>query len=276
MAEHRSLRPGLEGLIHERRRSQVESLIARNTKAVPMKTNDFLHRNPILYDKVFEQSAAKICLDACTRHSARAPSSLLDIGCGTGRDLNLLSKHITRCVGIDYVDAMVEYAQQSYPTLRFEVGDMRSLDLNEQFDFVVSLGSGINYMISNEELTVAIANFRRHCNRGSLLLIEPLSSTAFVGESTPPKVFEVEFEGGRARGEATYEWLALQQLIFRRRRWTFSDGRDPVDDSFRLRLLMSQELRFFLENGGFRVAEIFEAKRSKIYPASMFVAAIAV
>lgn len=236
-------------------------------------SRDFLHRNPALYEKVFERSSEDVCRDVFDRHMGRVPDSILDVGCGTGRDLHLLSRDCRDSVGVDVVPTMIEYARAQYPDIAFQVADMRSLRLGRSFDAVLALGSGLNYMLTNADLEQAITTFRLHSRPGGLLLIEPFNTRSFVVNRRIPTEFIVSHDGFEATGRATYHWDATTQTLDRQRVWTFSDQRSPVRDSFRLRLLFSQELVYFLENRGFTVLEIFERQRSSLYARSLYVVA---
>lgn len=62
-------------------------------------------------------------------------SSVLEIGCGTGELLSALNP--LRGLGIDISPKMVEIARKNFPHLRFEVGDIENLQIEEKFDYVV-------------------------------------------------------------------------------------------------------------------------------------------
>lgn len=63
-------------------------------------------------------------------------SSVLELGCGTGRLLSALDA--ARGVGIDLSSKMVETARAGHPHLTFVVGDAEDFSPSEKFDFVVA------------------------------------------------------------------------------------------------------------------------------------------
>lgn len=66
-----------------------------------------------------------------------AGSTVLDIGCGTGRVARLLANRAGHITGIDYDAKSIETAQQRCPpNVRFEVGDARELP-DDSYDAVL-------------------------------------------------------------------------------------------------------------------------------------------
>jgi len=236
-------------------------------------TNDLLHRNPALYDKVFDKSAATDLVAIISTYSREAGQSILDFGCGTGRDLGQLSHMGLDCVGVDFVQTMVDHAASSYPDVEFHAGDLRTLRLDRKFDVVSCLGSCLNYMLTNSDLRTAMKTLRHHCKDDGLVVIEPLNTSAFIGNATPPAEYKIETDDYSAIGKADYIWHQVDQIIERKRIWSFSDDAADVPDGFKLRLLLPQEIAFVLETSGFEVLEIRQRQRSSVYPASLYIVA---
>jgi ubiquinone/menaquinone biosynthesis C-methylase UbiE len=86
---------------------------------------NMLYRDPALYEQVYKDYNAEVSKRMFDRYIKRSPTSILDIGCGTGRDLYDLSTICSDCVGIDYQSNMIDYANLNYPHLNLQVGDMR-------------------------------------------------------------------------------------------------------------------------------------------------------
>jgi SAM-dependent methyltransferase len=68
----------------------------------------------------------------------RAGERILDLGCGTGHLAAKLAAAGVEVVGIDSSPDMVARARQSYPGIRFDVGDARDFAFAEPFDAVLS------------------------------------------------------------------------------------------------------------------------------------------
>jgi hypothetical protein len=59
-------------------------------------TQNLLYRRPELYELIYpekDEATPRMCLRMFDRYLAAPALSILDIGCGTGRDINVLSRH---------------------------------------------------------------------------------------------------------------------------------------------------------------------------------------
>lgn len=71
----------------------------------------------------------------------REPSSILDLGCGTGYLTELLAKRFppARIVAVDFAPAMIELARRRVPDVRFVVRDIEELEPEAgSYDLIVS------------------------------------------------------------------------------------------------------------------------------------------
>jgi SAM-dependent methyltransferase len=234
-------------------------------------TNDYLHENPHLYRKVFDVEAGKICIDLCDEFCERRPATALDVGCGPGREVAYFNQHGIQSIGIDWVPTMIAHARAHYPDNEFYVADLRNFRINKTFDMVTCLGSCLNYMLTNADLTAALISIREHCHPGSLVIIEPLNTSSFVGSNVPPSEFHIADSNTVAK--ATYAWDQSNQIMRREREWTTDDHAVPIRDTLTVRLLFSQELKFVLESVGFKLLGFRERQRSKIYLNALFLIA---
>ena len=236
-------------------------------------TNDLLHKYPGLYEKVFSVSTAPTCLDFYKEVTGTLPRAALDFGSGPGRELADMAQLGIDCIGVDFVPSMVAYARQNYPAVDFVEGDMRTVRLGRKFDLITCLGACINYMLTNADLEKALATFRAHSHRDTVLIIEPYNTSSFVGTSIPPAEYVIPDGDFRAVGKATYAWSQAEQIVRRVRRWEFDDGSDTIEDSYTQRLYFSQELSYFLEKNGFEIQRLAEKQQSQVYNKSLFILA---
>ena len=231
--------------------------------------DDVLYNNPELYEEAFpSRSKSEVCIRAFEEHLPEPPSSILDVACGTGRELAELSKLYSDCAGFDVTPNMVTYAQERNPGLSIVEGDMRTCRLGRTFDAICALGGSINFALTNDEIVSTIQTYGAHAHEGTLLLLQPLNASGFFGDLRLPETFTVTWNGSTARGSAAYEIHSMRQIIERTRTWTV-DGQDiEFSDSMSFRIIFPAELTYFLSQNGFDVVDVFETPGSPAYGTS--------
>lgn len=106
--------------------------------------------------------------------------TILDLGSGTGKHDYLLSKSGFKVKGVDLSPEMVEeanaklenvyHAQKDF--LSFEVGDIRSWELDEKYDVIISLFHVMSYQISNDDIMKALQTISKHLKQGGLVIFD--------------------------------------------------------------------------------------------------------
>ena len=115
---------------------------------------------------------ARYLLRLGTRWLGRTPTSLLDVGCGTGVHLAEFRKTLS-VAGVDQSPEMLQVARRRLGRkVSLVRGDMRRFALGRTFDMVTCLFSAIGYMETRNDRDRAIANFYRHLNPGGVALVE--------------------------------------------------------------------------------------------------------
>jgi ubiquinone/menaquinone biosynthesis C-methylase UbiE len=118
------------------------------------------------------------------QHKRSSSSTLLDVGCGTGKHLEHLRAHFA-CEGLDLDPELLKVAQERLPDLPLHHADMLNFDLGRSFDVVVCLFGAVAYMQSLERYQAAVANMAGHVAPGGLLIVEPF---LFKEDFTPGKI----------------------------------------------------------------------------------------
>ena len=112
-------------------------------------------------------------------------SKLLDIGCGSGRDLSILHTLEHDCYGIDPTPEFVALAQQAHPELLGRIANGCLPELSPPFlgEFDAVLCSAVLMHIAVEDL-VSSANAIKNClkNGGRLLYSVPTKRLDVVAE----------------------------------------------------------------------------------------------
>ncbi|WP_435823553.1 class I SAM-dependent methyltransferase [Micromonospora echinofusca] len=121
----------------------------------------------LLDEAPYERAALTLFADM-VRASGGGP--VADVGCGTGRITAYLHQRGVQAFGIDLSPAMIEVAQRDYPALRFEVGSMTDLGLDEAS--VAGLVAWYSLIhIPDDEVGPVLAHFRRVIRPGGPLLL---------------------------------------------------------------------------------------------------------
>ncbi|WP_294226928.1 class I SAM-dependent methyltransferase [uncultured Shimia sp.] len=97
-------------------------------------------------------------------------SSLLDLGCGSGRPLAAYLDRLGHSVtGADASAPMIDRARSNVPNATFQVADMRHLNLGQTFDAILSWDAFFH--LSPEEQRAALPMILKHLKPGGHLLL---------------------------------------------------------------------------------------------------------
>lgn len=99
-------------------------------------------------------------------------TSLLDVGCGTGRHLERLMADY-RVEGVDLSAEMLKVAGRRCPGVPLHQGDFVEFRLDREFDVVCCLFGSIGYATTVDDLGRAIGSMARHVGPGGALIVEP-------------------------------------------------------------------------------------------------------
>ena len=156
-------------------------------------------------------------------------SKLLDIGCGSGRDLALLVSFGHDCFGLDATPEFVELSQKLHPELKGKIAEASlpnfAPPFGGQFDGI--LCSAVLMHIPENQLVPATLSIKRCLKKGGRLLY-----------SVPCKRLDVVTENRDANGrlfipdQSDRLQIIFEQLDFRLiSKWVNNDslGRDSVE-----------------------------------------------
>lgn len=114
--------------------------------------------------ELFEKSY----LDKCINLVCDNPK-VLDIGCGMGEPIGkyIIEQNLDYS-GIDSCEGLINIAKQRFPSHDFIVGDMRTLNLRTNFDFLICWNS--LFHLNHEEQKHMFKTLSKHCSNGAILL----------------------------------------------------------------------------------------------------------
>jgi SAM-dependent methyltransferase len=105
------------------------------------------------------------------RHARRPVATLLDIGCGGGKNVLNLNRDFD-VTGLDLSPAMLAQAKELNPGCRFVQGDMRTFRLGQAFDAVL-MDDAISHMNCRADFVAAFRTAYAHLNPGGVLIATP-------------------------------------------------------------------------------------------------------
>lgn len=156
---------------------------------------DLLYR-----DKDYAAEAAFV--SGMLRAAAPGATTLLELGCGTGRHALELARLGWRVSGVDLSAEMVAGARarlRAAPPdmagrLDFSEGDVRRVRLHRRFDAVISLFHVMSYQTTNEDLSAAVTTAAVHLSPGGMFFFDFWYGPAVLTDPPATRVKRLENE----------------------------------------------------------------------------------
>ena len=105
------------------------------------------------------------------RYAKRPVATLLDIGCGGGKNVFNLKQEF-KVTGVDLSSTMLEQAKVLNPECTFAQGDMRTCRLGRAYDAVL-MDDAISYMSCLTDFEAAFRTAHAHLKPGGVLVATP-------------------------------------------------------------------------------------------------------
>jgi SAM-dependent methyltransferase len=178
---------------------------------------------------------------------------ILDLGCGTGNHAVPLAERGYEVVGVDRSPDMLARARARGSSARFELGDLRDVDLGEQFDAVVMMFAVLGYQLTNADVLAALGAARRHLHPGGLFFADAWYGPAVLRERPSDRVKVLDTPAGQVIRVASGELDVRHQLCsVRYHVWRIEDGRvaGETTERHRVRYFFPLELELFVAESG--------------------------
>jgi SAM-dependent methyltransferase len=103
-----------------------------------------------------------------------AATSVLDLGCGTGKHAQEFVKLGYQLTGVDQSARMIELAHELNPSdsSKFEVGDVRTFRSSKKFEVVLSLFHVMSYQATDTDLQSAFATAAANLQPGGIFMFD--------------------------------------------------------------------------------------------------------
>ena len=148
------------------------------------------------------------------RYADKQPvKSILDLGCGTGNHAIPLAKRGYQVTGVDRSSEMITQAKaklqsqisSSQSQTQFLEGDVRSLDLDRQFDIVIMMFAVLGYQLTNNNVSDTLRTVRRHLKQGGVFVFDIWYGPAVLAIRPGDKIREIPTADGKIMRMASGE-----------------------------------------------------------------------
>jgi SAM-dependent methyltransferase len=213
----------------------------------------------LFYDrKDYAGEAEYVC--GLLRKYAPDVTSVLDLGCGTGRHALCLAEKGFRVVGVDRSTQMLDQAKllggsapaQIQDRLSFHEGDVQTLRLNMEFDAVVALFHVMSYQTTDEALTATIETARTHLRSGGVFLFDCWYGPGVLRDPPQARSRSIDDEGRRILRNAEPKMMRDANVVDVNYDFVVTDTVSGSREEFR----ETHKMRYFFKPDMFRLLEM--------------------
>ncbi len=170
----------------------------------------------LLYkDKNYQQEADYV--DRLVRKFHPGATTLLDLGCGTGRHAELFCTKGYTVHGIDISEGMLKVAAQR--ALQYEKGlsfshsDVKTLQLGQRFDVITALFHVASYQTLPADLNAMFQSVHRHLNEGGLFIFDFWYGPAVLTDLPVVRVKRLESDAVKVTRLAEPEFFPTRNVV---------------------------------------------------------------
>lgn len=186
-------------------------------------------------------------------------SSILNMGCGTGRHDFELCKLGYRTSGIDISEGMIEIAnrtkEKSYYNPDFKVADIRNYEPVKKYDAVISMFHVISYQNENEDVLKAFGTASKALDPGGLFIFDVWYGPGVLTDKPAVRVKQVEdsdnilirYANPIMHVDKNVVDVCYDVLIIDKKNFTVKE----IKEVHNMRYFFAPEIELMLENSGF-------------------------
>jgi SAM-dependent methyltransferase len=208
-----------------------------------------------LYREKDYRGESEIVLELLREHGQGEIGSILDLGCGTASHAVRFAELGFEVVGVERSSAMLELAQEKVDAnVELHQSDIRSFELDRQFDAVVMLFAVLGYQTSDDDVLAALGTARRHLRPEGVLVFDVWYGPAVLHERPSTRCSRIPLQRGELLRAVTPQLDELGRVCHvRYELQKVEDDRivaSAVEEHI-VRFFFSDELELLLDRAGF-------------------------
>lgn len=245
------------------------------------KINGSVHRiwydKPMLWAKEQNSRVKKECQFLDILFKKHKVHKVLDVGCGVGSHCSYLKTLGYSTTGIDLNNKLINYAKNHFHNIPFFVADQTKYKSKNKFDAVYTLCTVIAYATTNEDLVKTLKSHNQALKKNGILVIDTFNPIIFIDKckylrDLKNKKNSLGYYSMRKYSVDENNQLSIDEAIF----YDSKTKKVVSSDKSVKRMTFPQEMRFFLEQTGFKVIAFygdFDFKHKKLDGHRMIVVA---
>jgi SAM-dependent methyltransferase len=221
------------------------------------------------YDRLYAQKDYQLECDliesAAARFGGARPTTILDVGCGTGRHSIELARRGFRVTSVDLSESMLRHARENAADLpenqrpKWVHGDARNFEAGGRHDIAIMMFAVVGYLTGNDDVLTGLRNIRRHLALGGLFVCDFWYGPSVLTDRPTDRVRVLP----TARGEVLRTTQTTLDVMHHTadvsfRLWNV-EGSQVVSDTHethRMRYFFPQEFALLLSQSGFEMQSI--------------------
>jgi SAM-dependent methyltransferase len=215
----------------------------------------------IYADKDYEAECRLI--ESIAARYGRGSSTVLDLGCGTGRHAVILAARGRSVVGVDVSTDMVAIARRraadaGVSSVDFEVGDVRTFQSDSRFDVALLMFAVLGYQLEDADVEATLETAARHLLPGGVLIFDVWNGPAVeaIGPTTrtksAPSGTGVLRRGARGTLDARHHICAVDYTV----EWIIEDNVvREAQERHRMRYFFEDELDQMARQAGLEIVQ---------------------
>lgn len=210
----------------------------------------------LLYQDKDYAAESDLVLELIQRWGRGRPSSILELGAGTGGHGFWLAERGIAVTGVEMSAEMLARARRR-EGLSLQHGDARTVRLGRTFDAVVALFHVASYQVEDVDLRRLLTTASRHLAPGGIFLFDAWYSPAVLAQGPEVRIRRIEGDGLKVLRVAEPVEDVVRSLV--EVNYTFevtrvSDGTvERATEVHRMRHVSSNEIRILAEEVGFEI-----------------------
>lgn len=198
-------------------------------------------------------------LEAIFRKYNKNVKTILDLGCGTGGHMRILSKRGYQVVGIERSEYMLNLGKEKMKNENIAgemiQGDICSFNIGRQFDAVVAMFAVMGYQQTNQQLALAFKTAFNHVKPSGIFIFDGWYGPGVLADR-PTRILKRIKKGNKEFLRYTDPVLDTEShtVEVKFKFWVEKDNHilSKDDESHTLRFFFPREVEYYLEVAGFK------------------------